>query len=219
MDESLLHIPAVDAMTNQPGTAVLSLPVALTEEDVRAGCEYFLNIMVTLKEDAGLLKSGHAVAAEQFEIIPDVEAPAPNLPLFFPVEVVRENGAVTVYAGDCTVVFDEALGVMTEYRASRFDADLIVPGCGPRPNFFRAGTDNDRGFGYGLFVFTRPWKQAGEYRVDRFDVDTALEDRAVITVDGSYPGLNGTAIRTVYTVFGNGAVACNYTITPVYDKT
>ncbi|MBR3017082.1 MAG: DUF4981 domain-containing protein [Clostridia bacterium] len=216
VDESLLHIPPVDGTTNQPGTALIQLPVAWEEGDLRAGCAYFLNITVTLKQDAGLLKAGHTVAIEQFEITPDGDAPQEKTPEMPPVEMKRADGTVTVFAGDCAAVFDEARGMLTGYRVG--DTDLIVPGQGPRANFFRAGTDNDRGFGYGLFVFTRPWKEAGEYRVTRFEVDESRADRAVVTVDGTYDGLNGTEVATVYTVYGNGAVACDYTIRPVYDK-
>ena len=215
VDEAQLHIPTVDGITNQPGTAVIQIPFELREEDLLAGCEYFLNITVILKKDTGLLKAGHVAAIDQFEITPEGEAPGAETPELPSVAVSRADGKVTVSAGDCTAVFDETLGLLTEYRMQ--EADLIVPGCGPRANFFRAGTDNDRGFGYGLFVFARPWKEAGEYQVTRFAVDESRADRAVITVEGSYTGLNGTAVQTVYTVYGNGAVACDYTITPVYD--
>ena len=229
VDQALLHIPPVDGQTNQPGEADILIPFELKADDLRAGCEYFLNITVVLKEDAGLLKAGHVVAIEQFEITPDAPAPAAEEPELPSVSVRRlEEGYTVVEREDAfSVMFEEATGRIVVYEAEALweqgenpmQRMALRDGEGPTANFFRAGTDNDRGFGYGLFVFARPWKEAGDCQATRFTVDDSRPGRAVITVEGTYPGLNGTAVQAVYTVYGNGAVACDYTITPVYDET
>lgn len=216
VDESLLHIPAVDSLTGQPGEAEIRLPFELTADDLRAGCEYLLNIAVVLKEDTGMLRAGHTMAMEQFEITPDAEAPRAEPTELIPVVVIRENGQTRV-SGYRDVLFDDATARIT--RITVDGVELIADGRGPAANFFRAGTDNDRGFGYGLFVFARPWKEAGDYQATRFDVDQSRPDRAVITAEGTYPGLNDTAVRVTYTVFYDGTVVCDYVIVPHYDKT
>lgn len=219
IDEASLHIPCVDALSSQPGRAVVRIPYELKEADLLPGCEYFINIIVELKEESGLLPVGHIMAIEQFSLTPALPAPQTHSALP-PLCVERANGQTTLRGEAFTAVFDEALGRLTQYEA--LDAHgraraLIVPGFGPAGSFFRAGTDNDRGFGYGLFVFTRQWKEPGEYALTRFDVQQT-DDRAVITVEGGYPALNGLRLSTVYTVYGDGMIAANVTITPHYDQ-
>ena len=214
LDASLLHIPCVDGLTGQPGAATVQVPFTWEEQDLLYGHEYFLNITVTFKEDAGLLPAGHVMAIEQFALQPDL--PGMPMPAALPqLTCARENGQTVLTGENFTVVFDEAAGRLTRYTVN--GRDLIVPGQGPSGNFYRAATDNDSGFGYGLFVFTRPWKEAGEYAVESFTVE-ALEDRVTLTVKGAYPALNGAAEDTVYTVYGDGAVAADITLTPNYDK-
>ena len=68
VEEEQLHIPCVDSVTAQPGSAVVQIPVSAAELSIRPGCEYFLNIEAVLKEDTGLLPAGYTVAYEQFEL-------------------------------------------------------------------------------------------------------------------------------------------------------
>ncbi|MBQ8161713.1 MAG: DUF4981 domain-containing protein [Clostridia bacterium] len=214
-DDELLHIPPVDGETNQPGRAVIRIPLELGEEDLKPGCEYFLNLTALLKGDLGLLRAGHVAAVEQFELVPD-QVPACELPDFPQLSVLRADGSVTVEGEGFSASFDERVG-----RLTRFDTagrPLIVPGEGPRGSFFRAGTDNDRGFGYGLFVFTKPWKVTGEYQVDAFRVDDSQEGWVQVDVQGHYPDLNGMELNTLYTVYGNGMISAKVTIIPKYDQ-
>ncbi len=217
VEEEQLHIASVDAETNQPGAGEIRIPFSLTKEDLVANSEYFLDITVVLKEDSGLLKAGHIAAIEQFQITPETEAPGMEHPELPPLTVARNNGETRIWGEGFDVSFDDASGKMTRYTAD--DMALILPDEGPAPNFFRAGTDNDRGFGYGLFVFTRPWKETGEYQISTFRVDDSQAGKAVVTVEGVYPELNGLIMNTEYTVYGDGAVAVRETIIPQYDQT
>ena len=213
LDEQLLHIPCVDRQSNQAGSAVVSAPFALNEKDLLASCEYFLNLFVTLKTDDGLLKAGHVIAMEQFELHPEL----PDAPeQFFPDLTCSRTEGKTVLTGQgFRIAFDENTGRMIQYEAD--GKILIVPGEGPMGSFYRAATDNDSGFGYGLFVFNKPWKTPGEYVIDDYAID-AKEDRAVITVQGAYPGLSGTILNMVYTVYGDGTVHTDVTLIPQYNE-
>ena len=214
LEESLLHIPCVDGETNQPGTARVQIPFVWESGDLRSGHEYFLNLTVTLKEDSGMLKAGHVAAMEQFELKPELpqQSAAESLP---ELTCVRSDGETRIAGETFEAVFDETTGRLIRYAAG--GKDLIVPGFGPVGSFYRAPTDNDAGFGYGLFVFTRPWKEAGVYAVDRYEVEEK-PGRIIVTVEGHYPGLNGMEERVVYTVYGDGAVAADVTLVPHYDK-
>ena len=208
-----VSIPCVDGETNQPGCVTVQIPLDWQAEDLQAGCEYFLNLSMILREDDGLLPAGRAVAMEQFELHPDL--PAAEAQSFPGLDCARENGQTILTGEGFIAVFDDETGRLIRYEAA--GRALIVPGEGPKGSFFRAATDNDSGFGYGLFVFNAPWKAAGEYAVSAYDVQ-AEEDRAVIAVSGAYPDLNGLRLDTVYTVYGDGAIAAQVTITPQYDS-
>ncbi len=213
LDESLLHIPCVDGLTNQPGAVQVQLPFTLREEDVAYGHSYFLNITVTLKESEKLLRQGHVVAMEQFELFPTLPAPEKeNLPAA--PACTRENGLTTLTGEDFTIVFDEGTGRLSQYEVS--GRQLIVPGAGPAGSFYRAATDNDTGFGYGLYVFNKPWKTPGKYVVESYTV-TEKADSVVIRVEGTYPDLNGLMENYMYTVYGDGVMAAEVTIIPRYN--
>ncbi len=213
LDEQLLHIPCVDRQSNQAGSAIVSVPFAWNENDLQPGCDYFLNLYVTLKMDDGLLKAGHVIALEQFEMHPDLpDAPEQVFPV---LNCDRTEGKIVLTGDDFIIAFDEASGRLIQYKA--FGRNLIVPDEGPSGSFYRAATDNDSGFGYGLFVFNKPWKTPGEYVMDAYAVD-AKEDRAVITVRGAYPDLNGFMLDTVYTVYGDGVLKADVTMVPQYNE-
>ena len=214
LDPDLLHIPCVDSVTNQPGVARVQVPFTWEETDLIYGHEYFLNLTVTLREDSGMLKAGHVVAMDQFELHPELPQ-AQSSEILPGVTCAREDGQTVITGEGFKAVFDEASGRLILYQVD--GQDLIVPGEGPAGNFYRAATDNDSGFGYGLFVFTRPWKEAGEFAVANYD-PVVQADRVIITVEGAYPDLNGMEQRTVYTVYGDGAIAMQVTLTPHYDK-
>jgi len=208
-----VRVPCVDSGTNEPGRKTVRVPYVIEDADKRAGSEYFLNLAAVLKEDEGLLKAGHTVAAEQIRLDPELPAEEPAALPEAP-EVIRENGRTVVRGENFEIEFDEETGLMVRYEAE--GRDLLVPGKGPEANFFRASTDNDTGFGYGLFVFNAAWKDKGAYEVDGYTVGEK-EKTVTVTVTGTYPALNGLRLDTVYTVYGDGATAVKVTITPKYS--
>lgn len=207
------HVPAVEPSSNQPGTIQVQIPYTLEESALKAGREYFLNLTMTLRRDEGLLQAGHVAAMEQFQLHPQLpQAQAEELPA---VILRRENGLTLLSGEDFAAAFDETSGRLIRYEAD--GCALIVPGEGPSGSFFRSATDNDAGFGYGLFVFTRPWKQPGAYVVDEYQVGER-NGYVDITVCGHYPALNGTALETCYTVYGDGAIRAQVVISPGYNE-
>ena len=215
LDPEEVRVPCVDRASNQPGRKRVSVPCGLTGADLQAGCEYFLNLEAVLKQDDGILKAGHRVAAEQFVLQPELPAPAetdlPDAP-----ELERNDGKTVVTGRNFTAEFDEKTGKMIRYEAD--GRELIVPGKGPEGSFFRAATDNDTGFGYGFFVFSEPWMNRGEYVPDAFSAVQG-EQSVTVSVSGTYPALNGLRLDTVYTLYGDGAAAVLVSITPAYNET
>lgn len=221
LPDALMHIPCIDGETNQPGTAVVKIPYTLAEDQLMAGCEYFLNLSAVLKADAGLLPAGHVVAIEQFQLAPALPAPEAEAAPALQWEETAEE--ILIRGEGFTAAFDPQQARLVRYeavdRATGESRSLIVPGEGPQGSFFRGSTDNDRGFGYGLNVFIRYWKENGAYVVDTWQVQQADDGSLVLTVAGSYPSLNGMRMDTTYTVFGDGMIAAEVSIRPVYDTT
>ncbi len=218
--DELMHVPCVDAESNQPGRATVQLPLVLMESDLLPGCEYFLNITVHLKEAAGLLAQGHQVAVEQFVLQPELPA-AETADTLSAVNCERVNGETILRGEKFEIVFDEAQGRIVRYDVTDEKSavrSLIVPGEGPAGSFFRASTDNDRGFSSGLVVVTRQWKNAGVYTVESYVVTQMDDGSVVIAVEGVYPELGGMEMDTEYTVYGDGMIAADVRIRPVYSK-
>lgn len=130
----------VESFALAPGeTRSLTLPVrAFTAE---AGVETFLDLSWRLKHDTRWASAGHEVAWDQFPL-PDTAVPDPagreeRDPLRF-----GETGAEVRVAGpNFAVVFDREAGTLRSFRWN--DTEFIE--TPPRPDFWRASTDNDRG--------------------------------------------------------------------------
>lgn len=220
VEPDALRIPCVDPVSGQPGTADISIPLGWSEADLSAGSEYFLDLSVRLKEADGLLAAGHEVAWDQFAVTPDLSTPETTSQTQGTVTWRQDDGIVTVETDTLRVSFDEELGRMV--RCQGLDGngawrDLLTEGEGPQGDFFRASTDNDRAFGAGLNVFIGMWREPGPYSVSRFDVEDGPDGAVTVTVEGTYPDLNGLGLNTVYTVYGGGYVSAQVTIVPQYN--
>ncbi|MDR0929236.1 MAG: DUF4981 domain-containing protein [Oscillospiraceae bacterium] len=206
VDADLLHIPCVDAVSNQPGTAEVTIPFELS---ALADYEYFLNLSLQLKEADGLLPAGHEIAWEQFKLEPQS------------VQWQRDGDTVTIETDTLRVAFSKSMGRMVGYQA--LDAtgawrDLIVPGEGPQGDFVRASTDNDRAFGAGFSVYIGMWRDKGKYAVQSFSIDDVQPGVVTVRVEGAYPALNGMMLNATYAVHAEGFVAVDVTITPQYNE-
>ncbi len=216
-----LHIPCVDQITNQPGRSEIQIPFVLSENELRAGCEYFLNLSLRLKETDGMLASGFEAAREQFQIFPDAVAEPPESRQSSRVHLTQEGNLVCGQTDTLRVEFDKTLGMLT--RCQGLDSaghwrDLLAENQGPQGDFFRASTDNDRAFGAGLNVYIGMWREKGEYRVNRFETVQASNGSVVVIVEGVYPALNDLKLNTTYTLYGGGYLSAEVEILPNYNE-
>ena len=185
--------------------------LALPKTAARPGVEYWLNLSFTLKADTTWAPKGHEIAWEQFALPGALPAPplAPEkaLPLS-----IKEEGEVATLAGPAfSLRFDRALGLITSYRYR----GVMLLERGPRPDFWRAPTDNDIG---GLKAVRAAsaakdpaldvlvWRNAGpewvvkSARVERLDARSAK-----ILVEADLPVV-GAAYTMTYTVYGSGEI-------------
>ena len=206
-------VPVVDAMNNQPGTVRVQVPYDPSFAGAHPGQDVFLNLTVILKEDLGMLKSGHVAAAEQFMLgtIPP-EKPAEIIPVL----TAEETADGICFTGDHWCIAFDALGTLIRYEAD--GRDLVIPGEGLHPNFFRASTDNDTGFNYGSYIMNRYWKSPGEFTLEQKEW-TLTGSEAHLTVTGHYTDLNDLKLTVSYTIYGDGVLAADVRIEPHFSDT
>lgn len=179
-------------------------------DDPAPGAEYFLELSFATKESTKWARAGFEVAKQQLAV--DASSPAVKPRPLDSVPALSYDdgeGSVKVTGEGFSVTVDKGSGVITSYESG--GAKLIT--SGPAPNFWRAPTDNDRGNGQPSRNGT--WRGAGNDRKVTDVQVRALRDRAVeIAVSGTLPTSTQSTYTTTYTVFGNGEIKVDNTLSP-----
>ena len=96
---------------------------------------------------------------------------------------------VTVSNGQVEVVFSQAEGRLVSYRYQ--GKELLKDGKGPKPNFWRAPTDND--FGNRMQFNNREWKKASLFsKVTKLETKQVEANLVELAVTYELPGVNTT---------------------------
>ena len=175
------------------------------------GHEYFLNLALVRRTDAGLVPAGTVLATEQFPL-PVSKAVTPIATAALPaLTTTRDSLRITVAGSDMVAQFDLRQGTLSSLRFR--GTELIRRG--PAPNLWRPATDND--WGNGLPRRALVWRYAAEHPtvappkieqpapgVVRISFDEVLHD------DG---GAEAATFATRYTVLGTGDILVDNTLT------
>jgi len=168
----------------EPGDSVtVEIPYGITTPS--PGTEYHLNLYVSRADEWGVIPQDHMYASEQ--ILLPFQAPAEaaaeeSMALLD----TRTDGSDLTFAGeDFEVVFDMSSGIMKSYKAG--GQELLL--SGPRPDFWRAPTDND--YGNGMEKRNAPWREAGS---------KAILKSAHI----SQPGMGSAGVKFTFDIPGQG---------------
>jgi beta-galactosidase len=172
------------------------------------GVEYWLDLAFRLKNDTRWADRGHEVAWEQFKLDLAAASPVMDVAGMPALEVVEEDEQITVSGDGFTARFDVATGTI----ASLVWGDTELLRAGPRPNFWRSPTDNDRGNDFPKRC--APWKAAtGNWRVTGSTVHTPSPAEVKVLFEGSFPDV-GSTNQVVYTVLGGGDIIVEHSFTP-----
>jgi beta-galactosidase len=187
--------------------------------------EWFLNVQLVLRNDTLWAKKGHIAAGEQFvsnryqwreisdarkpaieERRPDMEEPKPTIDL-------RTTYGVIIVKGDrFELKISNRNGELYSYE---YDG-LQMLKSPVKLNFWRPGTDNDRG-NY-LPVRCATWKAAGLAANQRNTKVSGIrkidESTVEIIVEYNLPTTVVTRCRIIYTISGDGRVRIDYTLKP-----
>jgi len=172
-----------------------TLPTSFDDE------EYFINFSFTLKADDGLLKAGHEVAKEQIQLVKknaDFGIAAQG-----ELELTSSELGWLVNTEGATLTFDKEKGTFTDYTVE--GAVLIAEG--PQPDFWRAPTDND--YGFGMVKELGIWyKQGDEATVSNIDVNKS--DGLVSFIVTKRLAETFANLISTYTVNGLGQVQVDH---------
>jgi beta-galactosidase len=154
------------------------------------GAEYFLEVSFRLKQDALWAKRGHEIAWDQFTLPDAAPASALDAAALPALRLSQDAAQATVRGKDFTASFDKQAGTLSSLKFK--GAELIE--TPPRPDFWRAPTDNDRG--RDMAKSQGIWRKAHEggevrgFRAEEKDSDV------VVTVSSHLPKVDADWITT-----------------------
>lgn len=190
--------------------------VAFGDIEPAPGTEYFLNLMATRSDEWNLIPPDHIYAAEQFRL------PVEGKPFFgkkdelLVLQTKTEDKIFVVNGEGFTVRFDLEKGRMASFSSG--DRELLIQG--PEPDFWRAPTDND--YGYGMDVKLGVWKKAGEKAaVRKVNITQPEMDRVIVAMEYDIPGSGGEKIGgyvSTFTVLGSADVIVKNQFSKVSEK-
>ena len=164
------------------------------------GAEYFLNFSVVTNKVLPLIPKYHEIAREQFSLpLRKIALPSP-LSSIGNVNSRVSDGMITLSGNDFKITFEEASGEMISYLYKNTE---LIEGA-PKPNFWRAPTDND--FGNGLPKRSAVWRHAADKKVlATIDLKKIADQQINIIATYELPTV-GSKHVVRYLVLGDGTV-------------
>jgi beta-galactosidase len=198
-------LPDLDIAPGQQREFTVPLPAI----SPAPGTEYWLNVSFSTREATSWAPKGHEIAWEQWKLpIESPPAPASAVP---PALGMENWGRLTIFKGkDFALVFDRLFGIIQSYSYK----GVRLLERGPRPDFWRAMTDNDMGAWKSVGTAARKdpllditaWRNAGpSWSVKDVKVERLDAGKARVAVSAVLP-LVDAAYTLTYTIAGDGAV-------------
>jgi len=199
---------------NPQETRLITIPIRAMK--LKPLVEYFLDFEFRLKQDQGLLKKGHLIAWEQITLVDystfkklSLDELRVNNLLNFPDfrNVNINEDIVEIIGKDYKILFSKKHGTLQSWIVN--NVELLLNG--PKPNFWRAPTDND--FGSNMPERMALWKEAS----DIHDIDDIIITRknglVKIRVLYNYKHIESTG-EIEYNIFCNGQIQISHTFKP-----
>lgn len=196
-----LPMPAIPESGSADITIPLSKPAIL-----KPGAAYYVTLRLSLAGDTVWASHGHEIATAQFKL--PWEAPARAIKASTLPNVCVRDSALAVHIAGATFDLDicRVSGVMQSLRHN--NTPLLTRG--PKLNFWRATTDNDRG-GANM---AKQWNEARlhllRYRCDEVKVEPHTRHFARVTVSSRFAlpvaHRRGITVTTTYTILGSGDI-------------
>ena len=191
-----------------------ALPLAKEEKPG----EYAVTVSFHLKEDKVWAEAGHEIAFGQY--VYKVEVPKKACPEG--VEVIRSTHNIGVRGAHFEVLFSVLNGGLTSYKYAGKEMIEAIP----KPNFWRAPTDNDcgnlMGMRYGQWKIASMYLSHKDFRKGPYGPGNVPEvevNEKTVKVTYTYlmPTTPTSECRLSYEVFGDGRVKTTLTYDPVKE--
>ena len=206
-DGAILKAIAFEDVAVEAHTGKL-IRIPLNDIEFKENTEYFVEVSATTKRDWGILPIGFEVAHEQIALTSKFKTVKTDITSGSKLSIVKSAGLVTVSNDNLNLIFDKNEGRITSYRFN--GKQLLKEGKGPKPNFWRAVTDND--FGNGMENKSVEWKIASNNsKVTDINIIESTAGSILMTVSYNLPAVE-TTFTSVYTIYGNGVVKIDNTL-------
>jgi beta-galactosidase len=206
-DGAVLKVIDFEKISVETHTGKL-IRIPLKEIDFKENTEYFLELSAKTRDTWGLLPQNFEVAHEQIALESKVKKmPVDMLPAKQTLTVSENAESVLINNEDVNLVFSKKTGLISSFTLS--GNRVFKDGKSPRPNFWRAVTDND--FGNGMERNNIAWKEASiNHAVSNFDYKNS-NDNVIVSIEYQLPGVE-TTFQSVYTIQGNGVIGIDNTL-------
>ena len=200
-DGKVLKILSIETLSVETHTGKL-IRIPLGDVVYKLNTEYFVEISATTKNAWGLLPLGFEVAHEQIRLDTKFNKVEVRLEKGIDLAIEKEGTNTIISNANLELVFNQAKGRLTSYKFK--NNELLKDGKGPKPNFWRAVTDND--FGNKMQVRNIEWKKASLFSEVTEVVSSQLSGNEVeLRITYKLPGV-ATQFKSVYTINGNGVI-------------
>lgn len=170
---------------------------------IEPATEYFVEFSARLKADNGLLKKGHEVASDQFQL--PISAPKTQYRPTGTLKISDMGKVIDVSSSYFSLAVDKTTGYIASYDVN--GVEMIEDEFGLRPSFWRAATDNDYGSQFPRAA--EPWRApTAGLKATSVTSTTATDGSAIITAKYALP--DATALTVTYKVYPSGIVHVDY---------
>lgn len=206
-DGQILKTIPIETISVETHTGRL-IRIPLKDIDYKANTEYFVEISAKTKAAWGLLPKGFEVAHEQIPLTSKYKKEITEIAKKAALKIKESKEAIEIFNSQLQLKFDKNKGQITSYVFEGHE--LLKDGNGPRPNFWRAPTDND--FGNHMQVRNIEWKKASLFmKVSKITSQSNTDGSVNVAIVYNLPGVD-TTFESNYQIFGNGVVKIDNTL-------
>ncbi len=211
---NIIQSGKLEKLNIKPGTRQ-EIQIPYSKFTIEPNHEYHLKISALLDEHAFWAPKGHVVAWDQFPLPDKGEfKEMVNLNDFAPIEYQENTDKITIHGKEFLIQINKFTGGLESFKYK--DSELIKAPF--LPNFWRALTDNDRGF-IDFALGTSPsidlgWKHVMKNRkINEIKISKISPQKLIINISSDLE-FSTRPLETTYIIHGNADLFIENKFTP-----
>ena len=204
------------AIANLKPDELQEVQLPINQNTFEKNKDYHLTLSLVLKDTLNWANAGHEVAWEQFTLA-KADKELAIAATGSPIKKVASDNKVTFGNDAFSLTFNTENGLLENYQKS----GKQIFAQGPKPNLWRAPTDNDRGNPNIPFLVSNGthWTNMGldqmQTHVSKYSIEEIADNEVRIKVKGKLKSPATTfAYETTYTLLGNGFIKTDHRLMP-----